>query len=269
MNTGGVSIAEALDHVGVVTPDMAAACVEWERLGFALTPLARHEGAGTGNRCAMLRQGYIELIATIDPSRPSATLARFLAHHAGIHIVTFAIADEAAAAARLARAGLQVQPVASARATDGPPARFIRLPLVDADPRLQLLRHLTPELVWQERFLTHPNHAAALECVVMAAPAPATLAARLSRVAGVAVRPDPAGGYMLPLAHGSVRVLAPETVAGAFPGLDIPEPPCVAGIVLRTDDANTAAAALPPDLAHPVPGGVLAQAGGVAILFAA
>ena len=242
---------------------------EWERLGFALTPLALHKGAGTGNRCAMLRQGYIELIATIDPSRPSATLARFLAHHPGIHIVTFAIADEAAAAARLARAGLPANPVASARATDGPPARFIRLALADADPRLQLLRHLTPELVWQPRFLTHPNHAVALECVVMAAPEPATLAARLSRVAGVAVRPDPAGGFVLPLAQGSVRVLAPEMVAGMFPGVAIPEPPCIAGIVLRTDDANAAVAALPPDRARPVPGGVLAQAGGVAILFAA
>jgi 4-hydroxyphenylpyruvate dioxygenase-like putative hemolysin len=217
----------------------------------------------------MLRRGYIELIATIDQSRPSATLARFLAHHPGIHIVTFSVADETAALSRLHRAGFAVDPIASERRTDGPSARFIRLPLTDADPRLQLLRHLTPELIWQERFLTHPNHVVALDTVVMAAAEPAVLAARLSRVAGVAVQPDPAGGYVLMLAQGHVRILPPEAMQAVFPGAAIPEPPCVAGIVLRTDDANAAVSALPASVARPVAGGVLAQCGGVAVLFAA
>jgi catechol 2,3-dioxygenase-like lactoylglutathione lyase family enzyme len=264
-----VSIAEALDHVAVVTGDIAAASADWERLGFSLTKLAGHEGAGTGNRCAMLRQGYIELIGTIDPARPSATLARFLTRHPGIHVVTFSVADEAAALSRLRRAGFRVEPIASERRTDGPPARFIRLPLSDADPRLQLLRHLTPELVWQERFLTHPNHAVALDTVVMATAEPAVQAARLSRVAGVAVQPDPAGGYVLKLAQGRVRILPPEAVQAIFPGAEIPEPPCVAGVVLRTDDGNAAVSALPASLARPVSGGVLAQCGGVGVLFAA
>jgi 4-hydroxyphenylpyruvate dioxygenase-like putative hemolysin len=264
-----VNIAEALDHVAVVTGDIAAASADWERLGFSLTDLASHDGSGTGNRCAMLRQGYIELIATTDPARPSATLARFLARHPGIHIVTFSVADEAAALSRLRRAGLTVEPITSERRTDGPPARFIRLPLTDADPRLQLLRHLTPELVWQERFLTHPNHAVALDTVVIATAEPAVLAARLSRVAGVAVQPDPAGGYVLTLAQGRVRILPREAMQAVFPGAEIPEPPCVAGIAIRTDDANAAVSALPASVARPVPGGVLAQCGGVAVLFAA
>jgi 4-hydroxyphenylpyruvate dioxygenase-like putative hemolysin len=264
-----VSIAETLDHVGVVTGDIEAASADWERLGFSLTDLASHDGAGAGNRCAMLRQGYIELIATIDPARPSATLARFLARHPGIHIVTFSVADEAAALSRLRRAGFSVEQIASERRTDGPPARFIRLPLTDADPRLQLLRHLTPELVWQERVLSHPNHAVALDTVVMATAEPAVLAAHLSRVAGVAVQPDPAGGYVLTLAQGRVRILPPEAMQVVFPGAQIPKPPCVAGIVLRTDDANAAVSALPANIARPVASGVLAQCGGVAVLFAA
>jgi 4-hydroxyphenylpyruvate dioxygenase-like putative hemolysin len=264
-----VSIADALDHVAVVTGDIAAASAGWERLGFSLTDLARHDGAGTGNRCAMLRHGYIELIATINLARPSATLARFLARHPGIHIVTFSVAEEVAALSRLRRAGFTVEPIASERGTDGQPARFIRLPLTDADPRLQLLRHLTPELVWQEQFLTHPNHAVALDAVVIATAEPAVLAARLSRVAGVAVQPDPAGGYALTLAQGRVRVLPPAAVQSVFPGVEIPEPPCVAGIVLSTDDANTAVSALPASVARPVPAGVLAECGGVAVLFAA
>ena len=100
-----MSAAEGLDHVGVVTADLNAAARAWRRIGFSLTRLARHAAAGTGNHCAMLRHGYVELIATVDPARPSATLDRFLARYAGIHILSLAISDEQAALARLLQAG--------------------------------------------------------------------------------------------------------------------------------------------------------------------
>src|SRR5579872_1164412 len=95
----------ALDHVGVVTRDLAALAGQYERLGFTLTPLARQADGRIGNRCAMLRQGYIELLAVADPNAISATLERFLARYAGIHIMAFAIQDEQTTLARLHRAG--------------------------------------------------------------------------------------------------------------------------------------------------------------------
>ena len=220
----------------------------------------------------MLRDGYIEIIAAVDPKKPSATLQRFLARYAGIHILSLAISDDRAALERLTRAGFTTEIVTSARPANprrpnGPQARFARLPLTDGEPRLQLLHHLTPELVWQERFLRHRNNATALDAVVMVDDPPAALAARLSRAAGVAVVPDPAGGYALPLARGHVRVLPPDALEKVFPGVAAPSLPFVAGIIVRTSDGNTAANRLLQRRSVRVPNGRLAHAAGVAVLF--
>ena len=74
---------------------------------------------------------------------------------------------------------------------DGPQARFALLPLHDApEGRVQLVQHLTPELLWQERFLDHPNRAVALEAAILAVETPAASAARRSRFAGRPVVPE-------------------------------------------------------------------------------
>ena len=60
-----------LDHVAHFVPEMDPAAAALERCGFRLTPFTaqtnRVDGkpvpAGTGNRCAMLRQGYVEILA--------------------------------------------------------------------------------------------------------------------------------------------------------------------------------------------------------------
>ncbi len=171
-----------------------------------------------------------------------------------------------------------------------PTARFARLPLPDApEGRLQLIRHLTPELVWQDRWMAHANGAVALDAAVLVAAAPAESAARLSRLAGLPVEPDPAGGFVLvlPGAPGAagprspamatrVRILAPEALPRVLPGVAPPALPAaaaMAGMVLRTGDGNAAArrvlAGLPTRAA---PGnGLLVppeHAGGAAVVFA-
>src|SRR5262249_50645036 len=63
-----------LDHVAHFAPEMDAAADALQRCGFRLTPFTaqnRVDGrpvpANTGNRCAMLRQGYVEILtATAD-----------------------------------------------------------------------------------------------------------------------------------------------------------------------------------------------------------
>jgi Glyoxalase-like domain len=99
--------APSLDHVGVVGNDLAALATAYERLGFTLTPRARYADGRIGNRCVMLRGSYIELLAVIDPIARSATLERFLACYAGVHILAFAIANEQSAMERLRRAGIE------------------------------------------------------------------------------------------------------------------------------------------------------------------
>src|SRR5437879_3897771 len=103
--------APTLDHVGVVTRDLAELAQQYERLGFNLTPIARYTDGRIGNRCAMLHRSYIELLAVVDPKAKSETLDRFLARYAGIHILAFGIRDEQAVLARLVRAGVDAASV--------------------------------------------------------------------------------------------------------------------------------------------------------------
>jgi hypothetical protein len=245
--------AVALDHVGVAAPDLAPLAAAYERLGFTLSPVAQQSGRrapgqpveqfGSGNRCAFLRHGYIELIAILDP---------------GLHILALAMQDEEANLDRLRRAGLPVPGVAYLERPvepGGPIAQFARLPLPDApEGRLQLIRHLTPELVWQPRWMDHANGAVALESVLLTSANPAGTAARLSRLAGLPLEPDPAGGYRLvlpgaagaagpqaPVMQTTLRILEETVIPHLLPGVEVPSLPFMAGMVVRTGDGNAAA----------------------------
>jgi hypothetical protein len=284
--------AGGLDHVGVAGQDLAALAVAYERLGFTLTPRARHSGRrtpegpvepfGTGNRCIMLRRGYIELIAILDPSAFNDTLEESIARYPGIHIVALSMTDEAANLARLRRAGFAIpgiayleRPVADAE-PDGPKARFARLFLPDApEGRVFLIRHLTPEAIWQERFLSHLNRAVALEEVIVAVAEPAETGARFSRLAGQPLVPDPAGGYALAFPGERVRLVAAKALAEILPGVAVPSLPFIAGLTVRTDDGNAAISRIVAEQSiryRPASDGLLVDpsaAGGAALLFRA
>jgi hypothetical protein len=285
-----MSVAVSLDHVGLAGRDLSRLAAAYENLGFTLTPLARQSGRrspagpverfGTGNRCAMLRHGYIELLGIADPALFAHGLDGFLTRYEGIHIVALGMEDEQANLHRLRRAGIAVSGVSYLeRPVDdadpaGPTARFARLPLQDApEGRVQLVRHLTPEVIWQDRFLHHPNAAIGLQEVVLAVADPAETASRFSRLAGRPVLPDPAGGFVLELARGRVRMVPEATLSTVLPGLSAPCLPFIAGIVVATADGNRAISALLAERHLPhraMQRGVLVApeaAGGAAVLF--
>ncbi|WP_083747383.1 VOC family protein [Teichococcus deserti] len=279
-----MTAATALDHVGLATPDPRALGAAYERLGFTLSPLSQQSGRrapdrpvelfGSANHCVMLREGFIELLGLVDPALFDNGLKRFLARHEGIHILAFEMDDEEANLARLRQAGLAIPGVAWLQRpvgdADGPIARFARLPVPDApEGRVQLVRHLTPELLWREPWLTHRNHAVALDSAVLVTEDPAESAARLGTLTGIAPVPE-AGGLLLQLPRGALRILPPEALPAVLPGVAIPNLPFTAGCVLRTDDGNAAVRALLGDVLQPVPGGLMvppALAGGAALVF--
>jgi hypothetical protein len=285
-----MNTADALDHVGVAGRDLAALAAQYERLGFTLTPVARHRGPhfyggpvermGSGNRCAMLGEGYLELISVLEPGLFSSGMEELMDRYEGLHIIALTIEDEAANLARLQAAGFAIPGVAVLeRPVDdadpsGLQARFARLPLPDApEGRLQLIRHFTREAIWQPRFMAHENHAAALASVVLAVAEPAGSAARFSRLAGRPVVPDPLGGFCLEMPRGRVRLLPTEGIEKLFAGAVPPVLPWIAGFSVRTDDANAAVSGLLEGrgIEHgTVPGGLLVSpsaAGGGFLLF--
>ncbi len=296
---GAPSTAVALDHVGVAARDLPPLLAQYQRLGFDLSPLAQQSGKrtpdgqvelfGSGNRCAFFRHGYVELIGILDPALYPNAVDQFVARYRGLHIAAFAMADAEANLARLRAGGLAIPGVAYLERpveAGGPTARFARLPFPDApEGRVQLITHLTPELVWQDRWMNHANKVEALEALVLVAANPAETAARFSRLTGLPMVPDPAGGFLLelpgmagaagpnaPVLRTSVRMLPPAALDAVLPGVTAPTLPFMAGMVLRTSDGNTAArqvlAGLP---VREMPGGALLvppeHAGGAAILF--
>jgi hypothetical protein len=277
-------IADSLSYLGWVTRDPWSLHARFEQLGFLLTPWSSHTGSvmpgspavafGTANRCAMLRGSYLELVGVADPSRPLGGLERYLDRYEGLHVVTLSMDDAEANLARLQRAGVPLPGLSSLERPfsdadrAGPHVCFTRLPLPDApEGRVQLIQHLTPELLWQEHFLDHPNRAVALEAAILVVENPASSAARLSRFAGRPVVPDPLGGFALPLAGGIVRLLPPEALEAALPGASLPALPCVAAAVVRVDDDGRAVRALLGAEGREVPGGLLVEAGGGWVLF--
>jgi catechol 2,3-dioxygenase-like lactoylglutathione lyase family enzyme len=223
-------IATGLDHVGVVVRDLESAAAAWQALGFQVTPLAPHLPGGiTANRCVMLGRGYIELVG--NHAGESATIGRFLARGEGIRILSLATPDAEAAAKRLGR-----EVVRSERETPDGPARFARIVLAEFEPRIQLIQHFTPALVWRAPDLVHANGATALLSVTLSAESPATPAAALSRAAGVPVVPDPEGGYALRLAQGEIRILqgGPALPNVTFITVQTPDPTLIGQTVHAT-----------------------------------
>jgi catechol 2,3-dioxygenase-like lactoylglutathione lyase family enzyme len=248
-----------LDHVGIAAHDLDRLAATYTGLGFTLTPLARHSGRltpdgpvqkfGTGNRCAMLSGGgYLELIARIDPQAPANSLDRFLARHEGIHIAAFGIADEQAELARLRGAGFNIPGVAYLeRPVDqGDPAkgiaRFARLPLPnDASPegRMQLIRHLTPELLWRPEWTSHPNRVETLAGLMFWVEDPEATAARLARLTGRPAEWMFGVGRIL-LDDAAIMIAAEDRICYSLPGVEAPSLPFIAGVLLRTGDDGMA-----------------------------
>jgi hypothetical protein len=220
-----------LDHVAHFVPAMDAAAQSLERCGFRLTPFTAQtnqvEGksvpAGTGNRCAMFRQGYIEILAAIADTPLARQLTERLARHVGLHLVAFSTADAANEHRRLSMGGFPILPLVDMRrpvATDGGEewARFtIARTAPDAMPegRMQFLTHHTEELVWREPFLDHPNGARALVAVWIAAADPGEPAGRFARFTGRSVHCQ-GEVSIIPLERGSVRVGTPGFLEREF-----------------------------------------------------
>lgn len=242
-----------LDHVGVGVRDLDAAAGVYERLGFTLSPFARHAGAvepggptvqrATGNRCAMLKAGYIELIAIIDAKLPSGDMAARIAAREGIHIVAFGCDDPGATNTALKEAGFGARgTVYLERMVDTPQgprlAKFDRVPVAVGDvPEGVIfhLKHLTRDVIWQPQLLKHANGAVALDEVVIHVADLDEAARRFERQLGV--RGAGNGGtrtFTLPRGR---CVLIDST---ALPRADAPRAPAVVGITVATSSPQDA-----------------------------
>jgi hypothetical protein len=235
-----------LDHVAHFVPDLGAAADALATLGFVATPYSAQATpagpTGTANRCVMLEEGYIELLAPVADTPHARRTREAMARHPGVHILALGTPDAAAEHARLARHGFAPLPAVDlAREVEMPDgatrrARFavVRVP-PEAMPegRVQFVEQKTPECLWQPRWLAHDNGVSALVAAFVVADDPVAVAARYARFAGLV--PRPAGVLVrLPTARGDLLVGRREDLAALLG--EAPAAPALAGYALACRD---------------------------------
>src|ERR1700730_8694281 len=88
-----------VDHVVIAVADLDGAEATYRRLGFTLSPRARHSAAmGTANHTIMLEHDYFELLAVLTPTDRNGRWREALSRGEGV--VGVAAATPSAAAAR-------------------------------------------------------------------------------------------------------------------------------------------------------------------------
>ena len=245
-----------LDHVGWFVHDMDRASAAFTRLGFTLTPFVEHNNAGpdggpgqptgTGNRCAMLETGYLEVLTSITGVETALAeqLRAGVARYTGLHLIAFSVADADAEHGRLEGEGFGPLPAVHLRrpveTEDGGAAEVafsvVRLPPgTMAEGRVQLLTQDTPEFAWQERFITRANGVTGLDGVLLCVDDPADSAGRFARFVGR----EAEGGadyFSLQLDRGRLGFATPARCHELMPRMGIPCTPFIAALGLTSAD---------------------------------
>ncbi|MEO8442135.1 MAG: VOC family protein [Betaproteobacteria bacterium] len=222
-----------LDHAGCIVNAFAAGAAQWERLGFQLTPVSPQRGAvpgregfhpwATANRCAILRNTYLELIGVVD-SAAFNPWARFIAKNEGLHILALRCGDADSAHAILStRTDALQPPVPRERVldVDGEPRamRFRNIFSRDEawpEARYLVIEHQTPAFLWQPRYQWHENGACDLVAVTFVADDPSMFIPRLTALGAAIVSIDDAAiSAQLP-GRGSINIMSSTLFARAY-----------------------------------------------------
>src|SRR5205814_7310822 len=136
----------------------------------------------------------------------------------------FAVADAAAAHRRLVSAGFRMQPLVHMQRpvdTGGAPG-IAAFTLARLEPgqmregRIQILTHRTEAMVWQPRWLSHPNGAVALTSITVVAADVGEATRRFARFTGRDPTPSPFG-QTIELDRGRVDLVTADAFARRLP----------------------------------------------------
>ena len=155
--------------------------------GFQLTPLAHHN-LGSSNRLIMLDSSYIELLGW-EKGKPIQR-AEIAKQAIGLDALVFRTQDANACYSHLKESGFAVNPVQDL-SREGEfmgktvlvqfkTVRFAEQPIPGL--RIYFCEHLTPEYVWQQQWLTHPNQMQYLPQISLTSPNIAQTAAAFQRL---------------------------------------------------------------------------------------
>jgi len=239
-----------LDHIGCFVPNVEAARHALARAGFAPTPVSLQVNpdpaggparpTGTGNVTAMLSQGYIEVLFKAADTPLAGELEAAMARYRGIHLAAFAVADAQLFHRGVADRGFRVRPLVHMQRpvdAEGAPgtAAFTLARLEPGEMpegRVQALTHHTEELVWQRRWLSHPNGALALVRLVVAVADVDEAARRYARFTGRQARAS-RFGTNIELDRGRLDLVSAEEFRQMLPAIAIPSLPFMGACEIR------------------------------------
>lgn len=247
---------DSVNHVGIAVRDLDAVSRHYERLGFTLTPLSMHRGSltpggaeeafGTGNRCTIFRNNYLEILAWIDRDKFDFGVSRFLEKHEGAHIICFGCGDASTVNARVRSEGFETSGVIPLQRNVGTPEgeRTAKFECVHFGDRkafmpeglIQAAHHVTPQYIHQDRYMRHANGVVALSEVFLGVADPDAYESKYAKLTGrSAKRIGRKRMFELPLVS-RVSILAHADLAAELPGSTFPAAPCMAGYAFATTD---------------------------------
>lgn len=241
--------ARGIDHVVAAVADLEAAGETWERLGFTLTPRARHPW-GTENRVVQLDGAFVELLtigegAEIEEANGStfsfgAFNRDFLAARGdGLSMLVLESTDPDGDRAAFARAGLSTfEPFGFERIARSPEGEERRVGFdltftgftgegAHGAPDLGFFtcRQRFPENFWRAEYQSHRNTARRLDAVVLVAPDPTDFHEGLSAFAGVRDFHATSAGLTIPTPRGAIEVMTPAAFRWRHGAAALPETP--------------------------------------------
>jgi hypothetical protein len=251
-------MARRLDHLVICVHDLAQAALDWQRLGFSLTPTGVHP-FGTSNRLAMFGNNFLELLAVTDAAAvPPAASGRFsfaahnqnfLATAEGMSMLAMHSTDAHADAARFKADHIGAYaPFDFGRGAVLPGGGTARVEFSLAfatDPAMPGIAFFTcqqrhpPELFWKPDYQRQPNGALRVIEVVMSSPEPAAHRGFLEHITESAAELAP--GRLTVGARGDrISVLGPAEMARRLPALADNTSPrfCAARVAVTDLDAT-------------------------------
>jgi len=224
-----------IDHLVLAVRDLDAARATYARLGFTLTPVARHP-FGTMNSLAQMQGSYLELLAMADPAAiPEPTATRFsfaafnrdyLKEREGLSMLALKSKDAAADRADFEKRGLPVyDPLRFERIAKGPDGseRTVAFSVTfTSDARIHrqagffTCQHHFPENFWRPEYQRHANGALRVDSAVFVTRDPADFHEFLTNLTGQHDMLSTSLHVRFDLGKGSVDVLSPVAFRAFF-----------------------------------------------------
>ena len=252
-----------IDHLVLAVRDLDAARATFQRLGFTLTPVARHP-FGTMNSLAQFGGSFLELLTVAEPGAiPAGDGTHFsfgafnrdyLEGGEGLSMLVLKSADAAADRADFAAHDLRVyEPFGFERIATGPDGseRKVAFSLTfTSDSRLKragffTCQHHYPENFWKAEFQRHANGALGIASAVMVTRDPADFHEFLTHFSGQHEITATSFGLSFALGDGSrVEVLSPLGFKAFFGEEAEPDPRRFLGWRVKVADLGAVAALL-------------------------